>query len=336
LYETIDIIKGGGFMNDLRWATFPAAGGKTVFKTAANLSPIGPGPSTVIWSAGPGPIQDDIEIVDTASRQATYQKFLTDTFLSTDQLLVDRVFPQDTIGTSDQVTVNVDAPALQPLTIVTSVPVVFFFSGDVGVTTATGVSQWSDQSGNSRHLVQATGASQPTYNATALNGKGSLTFDGVDDVLGMSYVPPAPGTTPSWYWLIFRVIVHTSTMTVYGSTNTNRHRLFMTTASRLQVSNGVGGGLITEVAGTWYRNELSLTNSTNDYHKNGSTLTTGTNFGNNAGNIAMFLGAANSSFVLPGNIEVVCWGCWAGEPTSAEKTALNAWVTSYYGAAVQT
>lgn len=44
LVETIDITKGG-FMNDIRWGTFPATG-KTVFRTAANQSPIGPGPTT--------------------------------------------------------------------------------------------------------------------------------------------------------------------------------------------------------------------------------------------------------------------------------------------------
>ena len=39
------------------------------------------------------------------------------------------------------------------------------------------VSQWSDKSGNARHGTQA-GAARPTYNATGLNAKPTLIFDG--------------------------------------------------------------------------------------------------------------------------------------------------------------
>lgn len=45
------------------------------------------------------------------------------------------------------------------------------------------VSQWNDKSGNARHVSQATATNQPTYSATGLNGKGSLSFDGSDDIL---------------------------------------------------------------------------------------------------------------------------------------------------------
>jgi hypothetical protein len=47
LVETIDITKGGGFMNDSRWKTFPGTGA-TVFMTAANQTSIGPGPTTPV------------------------------------------------------------------------------------------------------------------------------------------------------------------------------------------------------------------------------------------------------------------------------------------------
>jgi hypothetical protein len=41
------------------------------------------------------------------------------------------------------------------------------------------VSAWDDKSGNLRHVLQDTGAKQPTYNLTD-----TVTFDGVDDFLG--------------------------------------------------------------------------------------------------------------------------------------------------------
>jgi hypothetical protein len=45
------------------------------------------------------------------------------------------------------------------------------------------VSQLADKSGNGRNAAQATATAQPTYNATGINSKPSLIFDGVDDSL---------------------------------------------------------------------------------------------------------------------------------------------------------
>ena len=39
------------------------------------------------------------------------------------------------------------------------------------------VSQWNDKSGNGRNVTQATASAQPTYNATGLNSKPTLTAD---------------------------------------------------------------------------------------------------------------------------------------------------------------
>jgi hypothetical protein len=53
------------------------------------------------------------------------------------------------------------------------------------ITIGTGVSQWNDKSGNARHWVQGTGSAQPTFTASdaAFNNRGSVTFDGSNDVL---------------------------------------------------------------------------------------------------------------------------------------------------------
>lgn len=57
----------------------------------------------------------------------------------------------------------------------------WYDAGDVGtvLNTAGAVSQWSDKSGFGRNLLQATGASQPTYSIATR----TLTFDGTDDFL---------------------------------------------------------------------------------------------------------------------------------------------------------
>jgi hypothetical protein len=42
------------------------------------------------------------------------------------------------------------------------------------------VSQWNDKSGNGRNVAQAVATAQPTYNASGLNSKPTLSFDGGD------------------------------------------------------------------------------------------------------------------------------------------------------------
>jgi hypothetical protein len=63
-----------------------------------------------------------------------------------------------------------------------------WYSKGTGITSAGGaVSAWADQSGNARHLVQATGSKQP-----ALQGDGTILFDGADDFLLVDYARPQP------------------------------------------------------------------------------------------------------------------------------------------------
>lgn len=60
-------------------------------------------------------------------------------------------------------------------------------SSDVAI--ATGVSSWHDLSGYNRHIVNATGGTQPAYTASnaSFNNKPSIDFDGVDNFLAVSF-----------------------------------------------------------------------------------------------------------------------------------------------------
>lgn len=61
---------------------------------------------------------------------------------------------------------------------------ILWLRADAGITIATGVSQWSDQSGQGNNAVQAVGGSQPAFVASSvMAGKPSVRFDGTDDVL---------------------------------------------------------------------------------------------------------------------------------------------------------
>jgi hypothetical protein len=60
-----------------------------------------------------------------------------------------------------------------------------WFEADAGVLTNSSgaVTNWLDQSGNGRNATQTTTSDQPTYVASALNGKPVIRFDGVNDKL---------------------------------------------------------------------------------------------------------------------------------------------------------
>ena len=51
------------------------------------------------------------------------------------------------------------------------------------ISIGTGISQWNDKSGNSRHATQSTGASQPSFITNAINGLSIVRFDGSNDCL---------------------------------------------------------------------------------------------------------------------------------------------------------
>jgi hypothetical protein len=81
-----------------------------------------------------------------------------------------------------------------------------------GITVSgSGVSQWSDQSGSARHLLQGTDAKRP-----ALQSDGSILFDGVDDFLQASFTLSQPETV----YLLFRQVTWTQNEYIFdGGSN---------------------------------------------------------------------------------------------------------------------
>lgn len=223
-----------------------------------------------------------------------------------------------------------------PLTIITSVPWAVYLVGDLGITLGTGVSAWADQSGNGNDATQATGIMQPAFNASGLNGRGTLGFDGSNDHLVFSSLDlPAPGTTPIWIWTVFRQDAWISGDSLYGAGASVVRCRKMGVTPQLRPSNASDGPLNAgAVVASWCRLENLFTNSTSDYLKLASTTATGSNCGNNdpaSGAFVLGSHVTGSSFA---DSTHAAFGICLGNPSGAEKTALDAWVAAYYGAGV--
>jgi hypothetical protein len=117
----------------------------------------------------------------------------------------------------------------------------------VGVTTATGVSAWADQSGNGRTLSQATGSAQPT-----LNADGSILFDGAAQFMRTaSFTINQPGTV---YWLMRQITWTASEKLFDGFTPGGRWLIQQRAAGaspQLEIFAGTSAGNVSLTLGTY-------------------------------------------------------------------------------------
>jgi hypothetical protein len=200
---------------------------------------------------------------------------------------------------------------------------------------ATG-SALADQTANALHYSQASATLQPIV-ALGLNGFASLLFDGVDDFLQSALDLPAPGTTPTFVWAVYRIIsnatgngaIIASTSlgaAIYSPIGVRSTGQFNGTARNINAgSNG----------GAWVRTEALFSASAADYVRCGATLAAaGLSAGNSDPAAARFIagGAGNT----PHSVELLAAIHTPYLPSAAVLAAANAAIATQYGGSVVT
>lgn len=211
-----------------------------------------------------------------------------------------------------------------PATILANVA--HWYRADLGITLATGVSQWNDLIG-SAHLVQATGGNQPSYNATdaGYNGQATLQASTTGKFLAASGVVTSQ---PFAIWFV-------------GEFSTAGNIIFALAAGNPYLVNSAGNvavyagtSLSSGVAANAKHATLAVVNGGSSFIGADNWLTGGTSgaAGASAGSAIGAFGQSNGAFTSVGKIaEVVIQ---TSVPTVGEKTAMAAYVLARYGITV--
>ncbi len=226
-------------------------------------------------------------------------------------------------------------PATSPLTIMGASTHAWWRS-DIVVLNGATVSQWTDQSGNGRHLTQGTAANQPTYNATGgPNSTPSILFDATNDVLVNAAIDRnVPSTAITFVWMVFRQVTWTSTRRLFGFGTANNTICAIQNSATPQIAQAdttIVNSNTALAVNTYGRGEFYFSGSVNDYIKLIATTVSGASAGVTNPAAGFKLGASGAT-TLFGNLEIAEAAIFDTLPNAAQITALNAYVTSRYGA----
>jgi hypothetical protein len=211
-----------------------------------------------------------------------------------------------------------------------------WWRSDVVTLNGATVSAWPDLTGNGRDFAQVVAGSQPLYNAAGgPNATPSLLFDGVDDVLVNTNIDrAAPSTAVSFFWIVFRQVTWTSTDRIFGCGTTNNAICAIQNSATPQIAQAdttIVNGNTALAVNTYGRGEFYFSGTVADYIKLIATTVTGASAG--VGNPAAgFKLGASGATTLFSNVEVAEMAIFDVLPSGAQIAALDAYVTSRYGA----
>lgn len=221
-----------------------------------------------------------------------------------------------------------------PKNIVTSLTNQLWLRADLGITVATGASDWADQSGFGRNMAQAVGTAQPAVTTSAaFNNQAVLVFDGLNDIMTTAFPFPAAGTTPCfiWYFMSQQSWVNGRNLSA-GATPASHHLFQNTPSPNVSQYNGAITNNTLWALNSIARIENYFSHSAADFLKVAATATnSGVSAGNTAPATQFSVGGTGASF---GACTIAEVAIWFGLPTVAERNALDAYALARYGGGV--
>lgn len=201
-------------------------------------------------------------------------------------------------------------------------------SDTASLTLETGVRQWSDLSGNGRHLAQTTLNNQPAVATSAINSRPALDFDGSNDSLSATFTL----SQPVRIFCVGNLRAAGSQTQLFDGTANNTMRLYVNTAT--EVAMFASGNLPATVASVtgWFVWECVFNGASSSLIRNGTTLASGNAGSSVPGGLRLaVLGGGTSNFTNCQIAEVVLY---SRAITASEASSVRSYLGGKYAITV--
>jgi len=185
-----------------------------------------------------------------------------------------------------------------------------YVADDVSGTDGTAVSAWADSGGGGYNLAQATSGNKPVIRVSAVNSHRAVEFDGVNDFLSVSLVPPSAlgTTTASAAFIVMKQAGTQNQNTALSTDNTTPINVFASYSDSLIYDN----------AGTSGSQRLSVSQPVGwddawhiiECHRSGtsmSILVDGVSIGTGSGNGVNFSQSGTFNLYIGSYLGVAVW-----------------------------
>jgi hypothetical protein len=199
----------------------------------------------------------------------------------------------------------------------------------VGITVATGVSQWNNRLGTANNFAQALGANQPAFVASASNSKPGVSGDGVND--SMNYAATLTQPVHVFAWAKWDAAAGVQS-TMFDGDNQNQMRLYRQAGGSVDI---VGNNGAVDLSGTvpntnsYHCYETIFSGASSELKYDGISAVTGNIPSTAIGGATLF--SFGDSASDPADATILEWIAFTSVLNASESQRLRAYGRAWYG-----